>query len=252
MISARVLAFGSFDPAMWGVAWIPGDRGTTPLAVGTGTSAAVVSGELDATGAEWRFEGADVSLTIAPAGPSRTGHASEGRLTSDDSLCVVSGRLVRDGETHDLSCPGWRSTIQADLATDQLDSFRQVVGWIGSDDGVALLSLRPRKARGHEGDVVLATVLEARPVAAVVDPRLSTTYTAAGTPQRTSLELWFEEASPEDEDGDASPYPRRAAGEAIGAHIDWDVSGFSLHAELLRWHTRGEEGAGVYLLGRRR
>jgi hypothetical protein len=211
-----------------------------------------MSGELDPTGPEWSFEGAEVSLAIAPAGPSRTGHAPEERLTSDDSLCLVSGHLVRDGDTHELSCPGWRATIQGDLALDELDSFRQVAGWIGSDDGVAVLSLRPRKARGHEGDVVLATVLDARPVAAVVDPRLSTTYTTAGTPQRTSLELWFEESSQEDEDGGASPYPRRAAGEAIGASVDWNVSGFFLHAELLRWHTRGEEGAGVYLLGRRR
>jgi len=116
-----------------------------------------------------------------------------------------------------------------------------------------LLTLRPRKSRGHEADLVAAAVLEPESAPRVTDPRLSTTYDAAGLPARVGLELWFEtdDTDEEPEEETERQFPRRAAGEAVGPGIDWEVAGFKLHAALLRWHSRGSDGTGVYLLGQR-
>ena len=101
--------------------------------------------------------------------------------------------------------------------------------------------------------MVAASVFEPEGVRAVADPRLSTTYTAGGLPARAGLELWVDEEPPEDPDAEEAPgqLPRRAAGEALGAGADWEVGGFAVHGAPVRWHRRGRDGAGVYLLGRR-
>ena len=47
-------------------------------------------------------------------------------------------------------------------------------------------------------------------------------------------------------------YPRRASGEALGARAHALAGGLELKAEPFRWHSRGREGAGMYVLARRR
>jgi hypothetical protein len=164
-----------------------------------------------------------------------------------------------------VDCLGWRSSRDGRIDLDRLGSFRQVSAWFEPGEGLAVLALRPRKARGQESDVVAAAVLETEHPGPVSEPRLSTTYTATGLPLRAGLELWIDDGSDAGsereadrgrggEDGDgveptAHQYPRRASGEALGAYADWKVAEFELHAELFRWHNRGRDGAGVYLLG---
>ena len=107
------------------------------------------------------------------------------------------------------------------------------------------IAFRGRKAKSHEGDVVTATVLGPEPSAPVDDPRLSTTYEAGGWPVRAGLELWL------GGDGDEEQFPRRAAGEAAGARAQAAAGGLDIRAEPFRWHSRGREGAGLYMLARR-
>ena len=74
----------------------------------------------------------------------------------------------------------------------------------------------------------------------VADPRLSTTYTDTGDPLRTSLELWISDG--EDE------FPRRAAGEAAGPGAELATDELQMRVAPLRCHSRGQDGAGVYVL----
>jgi len=269
----RALAFGDLDGGAWGVAWVPEPSGSAPVVVGVGATAAVVSatlvgGERDE---EWRLDGDAVELVVSPLGaPVRSG-TSDGGIEGFDQLCTVSGRFTRDGDQELVDHLGWRSARSGTLDLRRVGSFRQVSAWFKPGEGLALLALRSRKSRGQEADVLAAVVLETERPGPVADPRLSTTYTAAGLPIRAGLELWVEngspvagEVEPDDDAGEADEhvdslaepapheYPRRAAGEALGVHADWSVAEFALHAELFRWHNHGREGAGVYLLGQQR
>jgi hypothetical protein len=201
----------------------------------------------------WRIEGGGVSLVFTPAGPSGHGGSADSVLQSEDQLCSVDGRLVDEGSEQQVSGRGWRSTLEGDFDLGGIDSFRQASAWFEPPHGLSLLALRPRQARGQDADLVAASVLESEPLPPVAEPRLSTTYDAAGTPARVGLELWLEaDSAGKDPDDDSDrQFPRRAAGESIGAGIQWELAGFRLHASLLRWHSRGDDGSGVYLLGQR-
>jgi hypothetical protein len=269
----RALAFGDLDAGAWGVAWMPEPAGPASVVVGVGASAAVVSATLAGgePAEQWRLEGDAVELVLSPLGaPVRSG-SSDGGIEGFDQLSTANGRFTLDGEEQPVDCLGWRSARSGNLDLRRLGSFRQVSAWFKPGAGLALLALRSRKSRGQEADVLAAGVLETERPGPVADPRLSTTYTAAGLPIRAGLELWVEsgpsaagEAEPDDPAGEADEhvdslsepapdeYPRRAAGEALGVHADWSVAEFELHAELFRWHNHGHEGAGVYLLGQQR
>jgi hypothetical protein len=251
---SRALAFGDLDGGLWGVAWSPTVDGALSVAVGAGSVAEVVAATL--TGAaedeEWRIEGDGLELVLSPS-TEPAGERPRGGLVGFDQLCRAVGPMVLGGTELEVDAPGWRGARDGQLELDRIESFRLVAAWFGSDEGLALVALRPRGARGQDSDLVAASVLEPGGAPRVDDPRLSTTYTAAGVPSKAGLELWFEEPETHDVEanGEQELLPRRAAGEAVGAGLDWEAAGFALHAAPLRWHSRGEDGAGVYLLGRR-
>jgi hypothetical protein len=271
MTGLRALAFGDLESGSWGAAWMPGSVSSGALAVGVGTAATVIEIALDGgdLAAHWKLEGVGSELVLAPiAAPVESAVLGDG-IDGFDQLCTVSGHFTLGGDQLPVDCLGWRSSRDGRIDLDRLESFRQVAAWFEPGDGLAVLALRPRKARGQESDVVAAAVLETEHPGPVSEPRLSTTYTATGLPLRAGLELWIDggsDASSETEreadrervgeegesDGmqpTAHEYPRRASGEALGAYADWKVAEFELHAELFRWHNRGRDGAGVYLLG---
>lgn len=251
----RTLAFAGREEEPWGAAWFPSHDASAPIAYANGSGANVVVAELrgDAITEPWRLQGDGLSLLLTPAAPAVHGRTEDGDLESLDQLCAVSGSLMLNGSEHEISALGWRATARSAVELSAIDSFRQTSGWFEAPAGVALLSLRPSKARGHDADLITAAVLEPEPTAPVTDPRLSTTYDAAGLPTRIGLELWFEpESSDAEEDGESEQqFHRRAAAEAVGAAIEWEVEDFKLHAVRLRWHSRGTDGAGVYLLAQR-
>jgi hypothetical protein len=244
------------------------------FAVGTQSGATILSATLQGSdrAEQWRLEGDGVELVLSPSGPPVENAAQGDEIEGFDQLCIVSGHFMHDGDERPVECLGWRSERSGRIDVGRLASFRQVSAWFEPGEGLALLALRPRKSRGQEADLIAAAVLGAEHPRPVVDPRLSTTYAAGGLPSRAGLELWLEDdsdaageaaregvpagAEHEANGGPAEPdsqqYPHRAAGEALGPHADWNVAEFELHAELFRWHNRGRDGAGVYLLGKRR
>jgi hypothetical protein len=110
------------------------------------------------------------------------------------------------------------------------------------EDGTALglAALRPGSAAGHGDEDVAAFLARAgQEPQAILEPRLSTEYDAAGRVRRAGIELWIEEAGPPARgagDRERALEVRRAglAGEAVrmGFRLD-GVPGVALY-ELLR------------------
>ncbi|HUO70684.1 MAG TPA: hypothetical protein VMU39_07905 [Solirubrobacteraceae bacterium] len=241
-VEIRTLAFGDLETDLWATAWIgsvsfiafgsavPGASASTVRVTASGASAA---------SDEWRLTGDGVDVTVSPASAAVTFAEVEGY----DQLCWARGRLALDGTEWSVDAPG-RRAVRAGVDFGRLDSLRDLCAWFPPDDAVALTALRPRGAKGHAGDVIVASVFESNGAAAVADPRLSTTYAADGSPARAGLELWLGVDDAEEQ------FPRRAAGEALGPHATATADGISITAYPFRWHSRGADGAGVYLLAR--
>ena len=249
----RTLAFGDVTRTVWGAAWIPGGDGSAVAMIGGDAVAPVVSNlrlSIAEDGSEWRLEGVGFTLIAVPAGEIVDVRAEDENIVGADQQCRVTGRFERSGAEHAVDCLGLRSSRSGGFDLGKLESVRAVSTWFEQpDEGFALTAFRGRKAKHHDSDVLTATVLGPEPSPAVEDPRLSTTYDAGGWPVRAGLELWL---AAEGEDEDAQQFPRRAAGEAAGARTETAAGDLDLRAEPFRWHSRGREGAGIYLLARRR
>jgi hypothetical protein len=245
MTALRTLVFG--DGSVWGASWSSDSAGAALTALGAGTDANVVPGvrlpDSDTSAAdEWRLDGEGVALAAAPAGELVDVQATQDGLAGWDQLCRVTGIFG----SNDVDCLGVRSSWSDDIDLARFESIRAVSVWFDPDEAFALTAFRPRKAKAHDGDLLAAAVIAPDGSAAVEDPRLSTTYAADGWPARAGLELWL--AGPEAE----QEYPRRASGEAVGPRAEAVAGGLELRAEPFRWHSRARDGAGMYLLARRR
>lgn len=254
MTSLHTLMFADQAASRWGVFWLPPGVGSASLACRANGEPDAIEVELQAADEDeaWRLEGARASLTFTPSGPAGHGGSAE-TLESLDQLCAVSGRIAVGATEDEIDCLGWRTRADGNFDLSQIDTIRQTCGWFDPADGVSLLALRPRKARGQDTDLVAATVLEQEPPPRVEDPRLSSTYDAAGVPARVGLELWFahDEAGEDTDEEGRREFPRRAAGETVGDGLAWDAGEFKMRAVPLEWHSRGTDGTGVYLLGQR-
>ncbi len=254
----RIVAFADPEARVWGTAIDTGERAIV-FGSADGAGAAGEDGTSARTGAaagrdairfevrdgEWLLEGDSFELAVTPAdgGPAPTGEepAPHGSPTpTGEELCQVRGSIIVDGERLAVDSRGTRTDETVDIG--QLDSLRGVWGWFEGRYALALLALRPRGYDGHESDLVEATLFDPDVTIAVEEPRLSTTYTAQGLPSRASLELWIAEGEEQ--------YPRRAAAEALSAGARVGVSGLTVQVCPMRCHSRGLDGAGVYLLAR--
>jgi hypothetical protein len=241
MSSLRTLAFG--DLAVWGASWSSGPEASL-TALGSGSSVTTLPGDFLSDGGaddEWRLDSDGVALVAAPVSELVDVQTAADEVEGWDQLCRISGRL---GE-HEVDCLGVRSSWSDFIDVGKFESIRAVSVWFDPDEGMALTAFRPRKAKAHDGDLLAAAVFAADGPAPVEDPRLSTTYAADGWPARAGLELWLATAESEQQ------YPRRAAGEAIGARAHGFGGGLEVRAEPFRWHSRAREGAGMYILARR-
>jgi hypothetical protein len=246
----RTLAFGELDPGgVWGAAWIANSDGPALTAVGAGRTSAVlpdvrVSGAKDSE--EWRLDAGPAALLVAPAGEAVAVHVPEDGIEGCDQLCRVSGRFERDGTEHAVDCLGLRTWWSGAFDVERYESIRAVSVWFEPDEALTVTAFRPRKAKAHDRDVLAAAVMSPDVSATVEDARLSTTYQGEGWPARAGLELWLAGDEPERQ------YPRRASGEATGARVEALAGALEVRAEPFRWHSGGRDGAGVYLLARRR
>lgn len=239
----RCFAFGDLREGIWGAAWAP--NGAEAVAVlAAGNQRTVGGGQLlaDSARGTWELQ-LDGSLLVVEGIGERVELADGER--GFDQLCEVRGEVQAGGETAALRCLGWMQRRDPEVG-DSFSSFRRAAGWFGPTQGVALTALRAGGARAHDRDQISAAVFgEDRSVAAT-DPRISTTYGSDGEPARAGLELWVVGSEGED------LYAVRAAGEATGPVATWSAGSLQLHARPFRWHSRGREGAGVYMLGAQR
>ena len=245
----RTLAFGDLERGFWGAAFVPATSASALVALGGESEGAVVSGarlSADGDADEWRLESEGAKLTIIAVGEPVAMEANDDRVEGFDQLCRVAGRFSLGGEEIEVNSLGLRTSRSGGFDVGKLESVRAVSTWFEPDEGLALMAFRARKAKAHDGDVITAAVLGPEASAAVEDPRLSTTYDAGGWPIRAGLELWV---AREDED---EHYPQRASGEATGARAEFGDGDLELQAEPFRWHSRGRDGAGMYILARRR
>jgi hypothetical protein len=249
----RTIAFGDLDEGAWGSAWIPaGGRGGVAGvgALGTGSARVIkgpaVEGAAD-TATEWRLAGEQFELSLTPDGEPASITLTTPGFEGFDQLCRVRGRVAIDGVEHTVDCLGRRGCRSGDGELRAIQSIRDVSAWFGNDEGLAVVSLRPRRKKGHDKDEVSGAVFEGGASLVVAEPRLSTTYGADGRPARAGLELWFADEE-EDQDDIEPQYARRAAGEAMGTGFGFEDARFDVRAELFRWHMRGLDGLGVYQL----
>jgi hypothetical protein len=246
----RTLAFGDLDLSVWGAGWFadPADEALTAL--GATGRPALLSGtrpSVEATDGEWRLDSDTASLIIAPAGEAAVLHAREEEIQGGEQLCRVTGRFAIDGTEHAVNCLGMRTWWAGPLDLDRYESIRVVASWFAEpDEGLGLIAFRARKARAHDADALAAALIAPDGATAIEDPRLSTTYEAEGWPVRAGLELW-----PAPSENGEQPYPRRASGEATGPRTEATAGRLDLRAEPFRWHSRGRDGAGLYILARR-
>jgi hypothetical protein len=246
----QTLSFGDLQTGIWGVWWAGAQ-----LLVGPDGSVLSQAARLAASGHAdaWQMSGSHVELSAVPEGaaaPLLVANDSGGEPIGFEQLCRVRGTFAAGGTTHAVDCLGHRGARHG-LEPAGFESVRDVAASFAPDEGLALVAARPRNSGGHERDLVTAAVFEAGHAAPVADPRLSTTYSLAGLPRRASLELWIE-VEDSDEEGGTHQYPRRAAGEAVGPDLTASETPLELHVQLLRWHYRGQVGAGVYVLARAR
>jgi hypothetical protein len=229
----RTFAFGDLDSGTWGVA-----AGSDGSFVTSFAGAATVSIDADGDGETWTLSGDSFELRFAPT--TEPAGLSPAALEGSVQLCAVTGNV--GGE--EIECLGAIATV---TYGEQLSREARVVSaWLGPQDGFVLAALRPDGAPGHDADELAGALFEDGQSLPLDEPRLSTTYSRTGEPSRASLELWLKE---DEEDDEEHPhYPRRAAGETSAPPARLGTDGHDAVATLFRWHSRGLEGAGVYVL----
>lgn len=148
---------------------------------------------------------------------------------------AIDGRWLGDG-------PGEHLVVDFhSFDESKVGSARLVAVWLENGETYTLTALRPGGAKGQDKDEITVVLPEAEPALEVFDPRLSTEYTADGTPRRFGIELWL------GDDPDGDQHPVRLAGEAPEATAPISNGRLSVHP--MQAHGAGEvAGFGLYLL----
>jgi hypothetical protein len=227
---APLAIFGDLDGDLWGVV-VGGEQPRAAVARLTDADVELLPAELDTSDDDvWTLIGAGCDLRLERADATTTTAEAEHELDP----CRVSGSAELDGNRREFDIGGVRSGA---LTVDGLDSVRLFAAWFPAGHEIAMVASRPSGAKGHDRDSIEVVARgEEHPL--VIDPRLSTTYDEAGAPRRVGLELWL------GDDPDGELWPRRVAGASTGSMVA--SAGLSAHA--LECVSRGEPGAGIYLV----
>ena len=188
-------------------------------------------------GFELTFEATGPPADLEPSEPA----AQAGGMAGYEQLCRVQGTVRARGRAHELRCLGQRGHAWGEPDWGRIESARTLGAWLDDGSGVVLSAVRPSGARGHEPEAIWAALVGATGSLRVDDPRLSTTYDAAGRQRRAGLELWV---------GEDDAYPRRATGEVVcGSTLD--LGQLRLDCAFVRWLMDGHAGGGRYDVLRR-
>ncbi|HEX4806554.1 MAG TPA: hypothetical protein VFU94_11700 [Conexibacter sp.] len=163
-----------------------------------------------------------------------------------EQLCRVTGG-VRCGEQRlRVDCLGQRGHQWGAPDWERIALARTVSAWFAGGRGVALASVRPDGARGHDAEAASAALLDGGAVIAIAEPLLSTTLDGDGRQRRASLELWEQ---PDDRER-GRWVAHRAAGEAV-CGTTLDLGRLRLDCAFFRWRMEGAVGVGRYDVLRR-
>jgi hypothetical protein len=245
-----VLLFHDGEPVA--VAAEGGVETAAPPTTWDAVSAAGLDAETVEPLARWRlhFAGDDASfdLELEAAGAvaeldANHPAAQAGGMAGFEQPVVARGAVrVRDRRL-ELDGLGQRGRSWGAPDWDRIALARTVSAWM-DELAVSLTAVRPARARDHAGEAIAATVVESHDGASVAlpvhEPRLTTTYDAAGRQRTAGLELWM----------DADGMPRRAAGEVV-CGTSLDLGRLRLDAAFFRWRMEGHEGVGRYDILRR-
>jgi hypothetical protein len=147
--------------------------------------------------------------------------------------CRVSGDV---GDAH-VDCLGTVSETREPPAWDELDAVRSLSALLDEDHAVLAVARRPRGARGHGEERIVAALIEAGETLSVEETRISTVYDGDGRQRSAGLELWLP----------GEDFPRRGSGSAV-AGSSLELEGLTVHAAIFRWRVEGREGVGAYEL----
>jgi hypothetical protein len=228
--TAPLAVFGDLDGDLWGLV-VGGERPRAAVARLSDAGVELQDAGLDLSDNEiWELTGPGCELRVERAEATTRNEDGDSALEP----CRVSGSVTLDGNRREFDIGGVRSS---GLEADGRDSLRLFAAWFPAGHEIALISARPKGAKGQDRDS-LDVVARGEEHPRVIDPRLSTTYDDHGAPRRVGLELWLGD----DPDGDV--WPRRVAGVSTGS----SVAGEGLSAYAFDCVSRGEPGAGIYLL----
>jgi hypothetical protein len=166
--------------------------------------------------------------------------ARAGGMVGYEQLCRVRGIVRVRGTERTVDCLGQRSHAWGEPDWDRIEDTRNVAAWLEGGTAITLTSVRPRQAKGQDADAVWAVLLDPAGSLHIDEPRLSTTFDAAGCQRRAGLELWVGE-----EDG----YPRRGSGQVLCGST-FDLGQLRLDCSFFAWHLDGRAGIGRYDLVR--
>jgi hypothetical protein len=227
---APLAIFGDLDGDLWGIV-VGGDQPRAAVARLTDAGVELHPADLDLSDDEvWELTSSACELRVERADAT----AASADPVSALEPCRVSGSVALDGNRREFDIGGARSSA---LVGDGRESLRLFAAWFPAGHEIAMVAARPKGAKGQDRDT-LDVIARGEEHPLVIDPRLSTTYDDHGAPRRIGLELWLGD----DADGDLSP--RRVAGSSTGS----SVAAAGLNAYAFQCVSRGEPGAGIYVL----
>jgi hypothetical protein len=196
----------------------------------------------------WFVRGEQLSLEVIPAEAAAKAEAEAAAEAAGDgasprteaALCRMSGTLA--GQLLGEGVPAVR-TVLRELDLSAGEALRLVAVVFPEGASYLLSARRPKRAKGHDRDVVDGHLLEPGRAASFEDPRLTSTYAEGGL-LRAGLELWLA-----GDDGDEeTQFPHRVAGEVHDPPLRAEGPKMTLQAWRLRCHGRGREGLAIYAL----
>lgn len=169
--------------------------------------------------------GSDVDLEFEPfSEPAELGGASA-------RVARVRGRALG----REVSCLGTVGETREPPEWSDLDAVRLVSAVFDEEHAVVAMARRPRGAKGHGHELVVAHMLAAGELLAIEDARLSTVYDGQGRQRSVGLELWLP----------GEDFPRRASG-SVRAGLTLALEGLRVDAGLVAWRMEGRDGMGSY------
>lgn len=186
--------------------------------------------------------GFDLELTALTPPAGLEGHskvARTGGMEGYEQLVTVTGTVTVDGADQDFTGFGQRGHSWGAPDWSSLASARTIGVWQPEGNGMAITSVRPKKAKSHADELTHASLF-AGPDAEVAHPhelRISTSYDGEGRQQYAGLEFLVSE---DDE------FERRISGD-VACGTTLDLGTLDLHCAFFTWLADdGTRGVGRY------